>query len=288
MSQNGCKMLEDYKIKVFAAVCEHRSFTKAAKALGISQPAVSQNIAELEKLLNVKLFERNGGETSLTEQGLTFSEYANQILYWCDSAESVFGLKGKLSSRTLRIKASEDVADYLLPRLLQSLYASVPGFSAEIFSMERESFAADVEICTSVTSPSLHESPYLLAELPLAMLASPINVKARSSSASGSNFQLPAAVWEPLFPTLGLALSTRVNMRSNSLELIKKTVAKSSDTIAIVPQFAALDELSSGELVKVDSRMLPGSLNLYFKPSDNFRNTRLCQLAQTMLRQICA
>lgn len=280
-------MLEDYKIKVFAAVSEHRSFTKASKALGISQPAVSQNIAELEKLLNVKLFERSGGETCLTEQGIVFSEYAKQILYWCDSAESVFGMKGKLSSRTLRIKASEDVADYLLPPLLQSLYASVPGFSAEIFSRENDSFAADVEIYTSTASPSLHESPFLVAELPVAMLASSINVEARKLPVSGTNFQLPAAVWEPLFPSLGLALSTRVNMRSNSLELIKKTVAKSSDILAIVPQFSAFDELSSGELVKVDFSLLPGPLHLYFQASDNFRNTSLCQLAQNMLRQIC-
>ena len=42
-------MLEDFRLKVFMAVRSEHSFTKAARSLGISQPAVSQNIAELEK-----------------------------------------------------------------------------------------------------------------------------------------------------------------------------------------------------------------------------------------------
>ena len=41
-------MLEDFKIKVFVTVASTGSFTKAGELLGISQPAVSQNVAELE------------------------------------------------------------------------------------------------------------------------------------------------------------------------------------------------------------------------------------------------
>ena len=52
-------MFEDSRIKVFLAVSEENSFTKAAKRLGISQPAVSQNIAEIEKAVGAKLFTRN-------------------------------------------------------------------------------------------------------------------------------------------------------------------------------------------------------------------------------------
>ena len=42
-------MFEDFRLKVFMAVAETGSFTKAAKSIGISQPAVSQNINALEK-----------------------------------------------------------------------------------------------------------------------------------------------------------------------------------------------------------------------------------------------
>ncbi len=73
-------MLEDFRLKVFMAVAAERSFTKAASSLGISQPAVSQNISELEKTLNIKLFDRLRGEVVITPQGRIFMSHASEIL----------------------------------------------------------------------------------------------------------------------------------------------------------------------------------------------------------------
>lgn len=72
-------MLEDFRLKIFLKLSDTRSFTAAAAELGISQPAVSQNIAELERILGVRLFDRNRGEAVLTEQGTVFKSYAEQI-----------------------------------------------------------------------------------------------------------------------------------------------------------------------------------------------------------------
>lgn len=83
-------MLEDYRLKVFEKVAELGSFTKAADALRISQPAVSQNISELEKSLAVRLFERKRGDVSLTEQGRLFRKYAVQILHGYELVNGVF------------------------------------------------------------------------------------------------------------------------------------------------------------------------------------------------------
>ena len=83
-------MLEDNRIKVFLTVIECGNFTAAALKLGISQPAVSQNIAELERLLGVQLMERARGEISLTEQGRKFEGYARQIAHWYDVADKAF------------------------------------------------------------------------------------------------------------------------------------------------------------------------------------------------------
>ena len=60
-------MLEDFRLKVFMAVASEGSFTKAASVLGVSQPAVSQNVADLERMTGVKLFERLRGEVNLTK-----------------------------------------------------------------------------------------------------------------------------------------------------------------------------------------------------------------------------
>lgn len=83
-------MFEDFRLRVFMTVDKCRSFTAAARELGITQPAVSQNIAELEKTLGVQLFERTRTDVSLTDKGRLFKEYASQILHWYHSAAAAF------------------------------------------------------------------------------------------------------------------------------------------------------------------------------------------------------
>lgn len=83
-------MLEDTRIKIFITVVECGNFTAAAYKLGISQPAVSQNIAELEKQLGTQLMERSRGEISLTEDGERFLGYAKQIQHWYQVAHKAF------------------------------------------------------------------------------------------------------------------------------------------------------------------------------------------------------
>lgn len=124
-------MLEDFKLKVFMAVSQELNFTRAARKLGVTQPAISQNVSELEKQLGVKLFER-GQEISLTPQGIAFKNYAEKILYWYDSAEAFFGLNGKVTSKSVTIKSSSDLASYVIAPCLASVHAAVPGFSSRI------------------------------------------------------------------------------------------------------------------------------------------------------------
>lgn len=85
-------MLEDFRLKVFEKVAELGSFTAAAKELNVSQPAVSQNIAELEKTLGEQLFTRERGSVSLTDKGRLFKGYADQILHWYRVADEAFHL----------------------------------------------------------------------------------------------------------------------------------------------------------------------------------------------------
>ena len=83
-------MLEDNRIRIFLAVVDCGSFTAAANKLRITQPAVSQNIAELERILGVQLMERARGEIALTDNGRRFEGYARQIAHWYDVANKAF------------------------------------------------------------------------------------------------------------------------------------------------------------------------------------------------------
>lgn len=83
-------MLQDFRLKVFMMVAQEKSFTKAARKLEISQPAVSQNINELEKGIGSPLFERGRGEVTLTEKGQTFRLFASRILKDYEDLNHIF------------------------------------------------------------------------------------------------------------------------------------------------------------------------------------------------------
>lgn len=84
-------MLEqDFKLKVFITVTQTRSFTEAARLLGVSQSAVSQNVSELERQLGAQLFIRSRQEILLTEKGKIFHAFTRKILNTYDDINSVF------------------------------------------------------------------------------------------------------------------------------------------------------------------------------------------------------
>lgn len=97
-------MIEDSRLRIFDTVARLGSFTSAARELGISQPAVSQNIAELERQLDTTLFVRERGSVSLTDKGRLFKSYSDQILHWYKVAEMAFRRETVLDSGDERMK----------------------------------------------------------------------------------------------------------------------------------------------------------------------------------------
>ena len=145
-------MLEDFRLQVFMTVAHERSFTKAAAALGVSQPAVSQNVAELEKLVGVKLFERLRGETVLTGEGEVFRQYAEKLLDSCAGLDNMFA---KIAPTVVRISASEDLYNYMVSPALESFRKIHPDV---VF--ERTMFdSADLVISLKPSSESLYDIP---------------------------------------------------------------------------------------------------------------------------------
>ena len=121
-------MLDEFRLKVFMAVAQEKSFTKAAAVLGVTQPAVSQNIAELEKGLGVKLFERQKGETVLSDEGKVFSIYADRMLQNESAAANMFA---KLTPAVVKVSASEEVYTYILGPALETFSKIHPEISFE-------------------------------------------------------------------------------------------------------------------------------------------------------------
>jgi DNA-binding transcriptional LysR family regulator len=119
--------MADRRLQVFHAVAKHLSFTKAAEALFMTQPAVTFQIKQLEEHFDTHLFERGHGQISLTETGRVVFDYAERILGL--SAELDARLKDMTGQVTgpLLIGASMTIAEYLLPQVLGEFNARYPG-----------------------------------------------------------------------------------------------------------------------------------------------------------------
>lgn len=87
-------------ISEFVCVAEYESFTRAAKALGISTAQVSRQISALEQRLNIKLLYRTTRKVSLTEEGRVFYQHCRSVLDGLDAAEqAVSNLQSKPQGR---------------------------------------------------------------------------------------------------------------------------------------------------------------------------------------------
>lgn len=120
------------QLRVFIAVAEKQSFTKAAEALFLSQPAVSQQIRTLERELQVVLFERHGKRFALTEEGEALRDRAYRIIREVNDAIGALARLHDQEHHVLHIGATESIANYLLPRELGSFSQDFPACGLEL------------------------------------------------------------------------------------------------------------------------------------------------------------
>lgn len=237
-------MFEDFRLRIFMAVAEKGSFTLAAKALGVSQPAVSQNIAELEKSLGAELFLRRKGSVTLTPKGAAFKEYAGRILHWYTATEKMFGPEGKLSAnKPVRLSADGFIASHILPQALSKLLAFNPSLT---FSIRSESSGnnSDIRIYAQrhVTEPSFEDiGTFLFSVTASAVSSNPAYSKTTDLKDLPQSARL--AVPKIYSEILPLDLKARVAVVSDSAEAIVKLVADSPDIIGLLPHPATRQDL---------------------------------------------
>lgn len=125
-------------LKTFASVAEQRSFSRAAEAIHISQPAVSRAVRELEDQLGMALVERGGGQVRLTEAGAELFQHARAIFALEQSAMA--DLRGRLGLErgSLTIGASRTIGTYFLPPVIAEFLQQFPAIDVRIISENTE------------------------------------------------------------------------------------------------------------------------------------------------------
>lgn len=121
-----------HQLRLFWTLAHARSLTQAAKQLGISQPALSQALAKLERLLGHRLVDRQSSRLELTDAGRFLLERAGRLLAEADALESGLaaykaGLRGRVS-----VGALASVARTLVPAAYAEALRRVPALALDV------------------------------------------------------------------------------------------------------------------------------------------------------------
>ena len=262
-------MLTDFRLKVFKTVADRLSFTKAAAELLISQPAVTKQINELERLLGKPLFLRHGNRISLTDAGVRLLEYANRILALYGELRDAFVEEQGAFSGEIRLGASTTLSQYVLPGLLAKFRKLYPDVRVTLFNGNTEQIERQIAdgkldfgmIEGTASNPALHYELFMDDELVLVTSASNTSFTREEITAADLP-ALPLVIRENGSGTLdvlsrelsrhGLSLrQLHIEMQLGSTESIKHYLFY-SDTFAFVSVQAVLDELAANRLRVVE------------------------------------
>ncbi|HDU8303850.1 TPA: LysR family transcriptional regulator [Klebsiella pneumoniae] len=107
------------QLSYFIAVAEHCGFSRAAAVLHVSQPALSQQIRQLEAMLEVQLFDRSGRRIRLTDAGEIWLEYARRALRELEEGRRALHDAEDLQHGKLRIAMTPTFTTYMLGPLME-------------------------------------------------------------------------------------------------------------------------------------------------------------------------
>src|SRR5690349_1021906 len=125
--------MADRRLQIFHAVAKHLSFTKAADALFMTQPAVTSQVKQLEEYFNTRLFDRAHGRIALTPAGAMALGYAERILALSAELEArLKDMSGQVGGALL-IGGSMTIGEYLLPQLIGEFKARFPAVVPTLF-----------------------------------------------------------------------------------------------------------------------------------------------------------
>jgi LysR family cyn operon transcriptional activator len=130
-------------IRYLLAVAEHSSFTRAAEALAVSQPTLSQQIKQLEESLDAQLLDRSGRSVRLTDAGEVYLLHARRAFGELNTAQRAIHDLQDLSRGSLRLGMTP-ITDYLTAPILDAFNANYPGISISTREMPQDDIEAGV------------------------------------------------------------------------------------------------------------------------------------------------
>lgn len=244
------------QLQCFVAVAEHRAFGEAAKALDVSQPALSKQIASMEEDLGVTLFERTSRRVTLTPLGDSLIARARRILQEVrEFRATARGSVGLFGDR-LAIGVLPSIGAYFMPVAIRLLHKEYPdlrlaiheGSTRQLLTM-LEQGKLDVVIGTSQLDPEFESHPLFTETLwacsasddPLFQEPGPITLADLSDKpliTISANYRL-AEITERLAEAAGTFVSR--DYQGSTLDAVRQMAAMGAG-VAVLPSLYALGE----------------------------------------------
>lgn len=261
-------------MQVFVCVAETRSFTAAARQLGISTSGVSKAIGRLEEHLAARLLVRTTRTVRLSEEGIAFLETCRQILTQVEEAETRFVRRIAAPRGRIRIQSPMGFGRFVLLPLLRAFAARYPELSLDIDLSEREVDLARDGIDVAVRVGRLASGQAVARRVGLmnfVAVASPAYLSTHGEPRTPADlarhrclgYYLPQKggfrEWAFVEEGAGYALAPSGQINMNSAELLAESAA-AGEGIACVASFVAFEAIKAGRLrVILREHTAPGS-----------------------------
>jgi len=249
-------------LRTFVTIVDVHSFTRAGRRLGLSQSAISQQIAAQERQLGVKLLVRSGTGVRPTPAGELLLHYARQILAKVDEAQRMLTVYDATGASVLRIGAGGAACEHLLPPILQAFHEEFPRVELRVLSgpsprsierlLEGDLDAALLSL--PVTDPKLRI--FEIGRDELVVITAPSHELAGRKRLEVAELAgRPLLVYERRSSTFRLveralleaSIFPRIVMELDHLGAVARMV-RAGLGLAIVPRWAVADDLAAGRL----------------------------------------
>ena len=267
-------------LETFAKAAELSSFTAAARALRLTQAAVSQRIQALERVLGKSLFKRKGGRVLLSVEGQKLYEYACRIFdLHREARREIVGHETPLQGELL-LAASSVPGEYLLPSLLSMFGQEHPHIRVRATVTDSMSVIAQVErgeVSLGLVGRKVenaHLEFHYLASDRMVLVAAPGHPLGRRKKVSVQQLRRHAIIlreagsglrhwFEKSLHRSGLSLADlSVVLELGSNEGIKEAVLRGVGA-AVLSTYVVQKELRAGTLLALEFSDLRGDRDLF-------------------------
>lgn len=255
------------QLEAFLQVAHHRSFSRAAEALFLTQPSVTARIQSLERELGERLFERTGRSVTLTDAGHAFMPHAQRAITAVQEGTDAIEAVRHGDVGSIRIGASSSIATYVLPGIFRHFREQRPRVHVHLSTGNTEDIIERLlagEVHVVITRLAQHpeiDSLHLYND-DLALVVSPSHpfaAKGRVSIAEAGREPFLFFERSSSYHSLIYSMFLRVGvvpesvMELDSMETTKHMV-EAGLGIAILPVVSVEREIANGTLIRVEIR----------------------------------